>query len=644
MNKAIEMILGAGALLLAGCAKETPEDVGSGVEIVAQAELPASVSVSGASTRAVVDPSQEMTLWFARSDADTPTTYGPWQTPALKAVRAGGADAQQLTFDPAQYYLTNGMWSRMVGWYPGGGVLPGGPDGYYDGTAVSWTIDGRQDILLSRIVTGVKTRPIMDHFTFAHALAQVRFYFYAENEQAAAAWGPVEGVTVLGQRSVASFIPGNTSLDFSGEADGVFSAANFSELTVPAGTASDAVPGGDPVMIEPQNEPVGLTLAVRFSEGGQELVTVAARSYPAGECVKITVFLREEKTSLVANCEIVPWESPEEVEVGGGGYFIDYPYVLDGTTFVFKDFFGRTEVYPLHGIWTETPAHEENNDSSLPSNLSGCNTCGTCFEVASADAGNMPWADAQTACASYRQSLNDGGWRLPTALELRLIYRYRDRLTGISLADDGYWSATAYSYSQGWLAVGNNDYFCSLARKLDEHAVRCVRDAESAVAPGGYPYITDGNIVVFEDYFGSADPATYPTHDEPWTETPESWEKDVWSNANGVNTFGKRFMVYRVGPGNFERLKQMCAALGNGGWRLPTGRELDHIFNNRALLDADKVGEFVEQAGRYYPGTTRADEAGTRHYARGYNGTKWTWYTCTATSGYQYALCVKDIY
>lgn len=477
MNKAIEMILGAGALLLAGCAKETPEDVGSGVEIVAQAELPATVSVSGASTRAVADPSQEMTLWFARSDAINITTYGPWQSSALKAVRAGGDGAQQLTFSPAQYYLTDGKWSRMVGWYPGGGVLPGGPDGYYDGTAVSWTIDGRQDILLSNIATGVKTRPKMDHLTFAHALAQVRFYFYAENEQAAAAWGPVESVTVLGQRSVASFIPGNTSLDFSGEADGVFSAANFSELTVPAGTASDAVPGGDPVMIEPHKEPVGLTLAVRFSEGGQELVTVAARSYPAGACVKITVFLREEKTSLVANCEIVPWESPEEVEACGG----DYPYAFNGTMLVNKDIFGQIDwaLYPLHGNWTETPAHEENENNQTPGNTSGYNTCGTCIEVASADAGSMLWADAQTACASYSQSPGDGGWRLPTALELTQIYRYRDRLTGIDLADDGYWSATSYSYSLGWLV---NNTAPSAVRKLDEHTVRCVRDAGPAFA------------------------------------------------------------------------------------------------------------------------------------------------------------------
>ena len=318
MNKAIEMILGAGALLLAGCAKETPEDVGSGVEIVAQAELPASVSVSGASTRAVADPSQEMTLWFARSDAINITTYGPWQSSALKAVRAGGDGAQQLTFSPAQYYLTDGKWSRMVGWYPGGGVLPGGPDGYYDGTAVSWTIDGRQDILLSNIATGVKTRPKMDHITFAHALAQVRFYFYAENEQAAAAWGPVEGVTVLGQRSVASFIPGKTSLDFSGEADGVFSAANFSELTVPAGTASDAVPGGDPVMIEPHKEPVGLTLAVRFSEGGQELVTVAARSYPAGACVKVYVKLTPKEIVVEPELSVDAWESGSSHEVSTG--------------------------------------------------------------------------------------------------------------------------------------------------------------------------------------------------------------------------------------------------------------------------------------------------------------------------------------
>lgn len=489
-------------LLLGGCGKETAEDAANGwTEIAARAALPVSatsegVSVSGASTRAVADPSQEMTLWFARSDAINLSTYGSWQTPALKAVRAGGAGSQKLTFDPAQYYLTNEMWSRMVGWYPGGGVLPGGPDGYYDGTAVSWTIDGRQDILISGIVNGAKTKPILTHFAFKHALAQLRFHFYADSEAAVEQWGRILGVAIRGQRIAATFTLGNTSLDFSGDADQSFAAANFTELTPPVGTKDDAVSGGDPVMIEPQETPCPLTLEVTTEKRGVQTVVISERSYPAGQSVAIMIALSDQKIIVdCGECNIVPWYFGKEVMVESG----HYPYTVDGRIIVLKDLFGQADeqTYPLHKTpWTKTPMHTE---VEWNLNTSGYNTLGIRFQVAAKlamdETGTTTYngfyvrgekrndynPSGITLCSLYYENEDKsdiGTWRSPTIQEAMLIARMWNELK-IEKSTQWYWVSTKKLLQNNVISQFNIQYSSGKSAGLGGQNLRptlCIRD------------------------------------------------------------------------------------------------------------------------------------------------------------------------
>jgi len=109
---------------------------------------------------------------------------------------------------------------------------------------------------------------------------------------------------------------------------------------------------------------------------------------------------------------------------------------------------------------------------------------------------------------------------------------------------------------------------------------------------GGYPYVVDGNIIVLQDRYGSAE--GYPLH-MPWRNTPAHYE-DVWdANTSGVNTVSRRlevapadavlgthklhtwYQAYGLHPATYK-------ACENDGWRLPTVREMRLIYDMRDQL------------------------------------------------------------
>ena len=65
------------------------------------------------------------------------------------------------------------------------------------------------------------------------------------------------------------------------------------------------------------------------------------------------------------------------------------------------------------------------------------------FEVYPIHFRKTNWEDAMKACAD----LGDG-WRLPTRLELLLMYNNQDELGGFAL--DYYWSSTEFDYLDAW--------------------------------------------------------------------------------------------------------------------------------------------------------------------------------------------------
>jgi hypothetical protein len=98
-----------------------------------------------------------------------------------------------------------------------------------------------------------------------------------------------------------------------------------------------------------------------------------------------------------------------------------------------------------------------------------CNHSAMSFEVYPTDLGKMNWDEAKKACAD----LGDG-WRLPTRLELLLMYNNQDELGGF--ADNYYWSSTEIA---NVLSAWRQDFFSGYQVFYDKGStnyVRAVRD------------------------------------------------------------------------------------------------------------------------------------------------------------------------
>lgn len=66
-----------------------------------------------------------------------------------------------------------------------------------------------------------------------------------------------------------------------------------------------------------------------------------------------------------------------------------------------------------------------------------------CFLVHPTELGEMPWEEAKKACASLGE-----GWRLPTRVELLLMYENKNVVGGF--ANNSYWSSTEYDSNFAW--------------------------------------------------------------------------------------------------------------------------------------------------------------------------------------------------
>jgi hypothetical protein len=96
------------------------------------------------------------------------------------------------------------------------------------------------------------------------------------------------------------------------------------------------------------------------------------------------------------------------------------------------------------------------------------------IQVTLQDLGLMNWFDANKACAALGR-----GWRLPTMVELEVMYKELHlkgkgnfRLGG----HDFYWSSTEWQYDpEAWLVDFANGYSAKLPQD-DNNQVRAVRD------------------------------------------------------------------------------------------------------------------------------------------------------------------------
>ena len=93
------------------------------------------------------------------------------------------------------------------------------------------------------------------------------------------------------------------------------------------------------------------------------------------------------------------------------------------------------------------------------------------FEVYPIHFRKTNWEDAMKACAD----LGDG-WRLPTRLELLIMYDNKDEIGGF--ANNYYWSSTEYDNSNAWELLFTNglQYY---SNKYFNFYVRAVRDIKN---------------------------------------------------------------------------------------------------------------------------------------------------------------------
>lgn len=446
-------------LLAVACSKEPVGGTdGDRVEIVPAANMPWEVSAApqaseasnpgaaapggaqSAMTRAEAGPDDALELYFVRADETSADVWGPWAGAALKATRSAGAGDRALAFEQTQYYPAHGLKTKMLGWYPGGGTAAGQGDGYYDGTTVTWTFDGSQDVMTAAPEQG-SGKSAMPAFEFGHALSQVRFYIYAD-EGAAAEWGAIESIEVKDQKNVATLtLPvspaDNGVIAFSGGA-ATFAACGFTPGQAPEAAKADAAAAGM-AMIEPHGTDYTLNLSVKTANRGTETFSVPARTYEAGKAIK--VYIRFTKLSVEVESAITfsDWVD------GDAAAQVAYPYVVDGKIVVSKSVFGQAD-YPVRDeVWTSTPAHAEdgNMTSKYVWNATGLNTAAARFEVV-ASTDPCSWSDAVERCREYDVPAGTAGeWRVPTWRELKVIYDMKDKLTAVSFGSSvHYWSAT----------------------------------------------------------------------------------------------------------------------------------------------------------------------------------------------------------
>lgn len=292
-------------LLQVGCSKEPVEGIGQdNMEIIASATLPDESSAKAA-TKATVDGSTDLTLSFARVDETSAGTYGAYGE-EFTGARAAGTGSAVLAFDPVQYYLKDGLKTKITGWYPGGATEAGSGQGFYDASVgtVSWTIDGQQDIIAAT-QEGSST-VAMPGFVFTHQLTQIQFWPYAESAAVAAQWGAIESITLQEQPDQCTLtLPqgGGTNAEFSAAGSADFTVRNLPADNLPTTAAIQ----GDPMMVAPLADNTALNLVIDMADGERLSVTIPERSYPAGSVTAVKLRFTPLEVQVEPTVTISDW-------------------------------------------------------------------------------------------------------------------------------------------------------------------------------------------------------------------------------------------------------------------------------------------------------------------------------------------------
>lgn len=303
LRSTVAPMLLLGALAVGGfsaCSKsEEPLRAGQPVEITPTAVFQQGTieaTDNRALTKAPVDGSAQMTLYFVRADETSAGNYGSYGTSALTATRAAGSGATDLTFATKQFYQTNGLKTKLTGWYPQATTFASG--------AAKWTLDGSQDLLIAAAQEG-STATAMPGFTFNHQLAQLQFFPYADNNDIPLSWGKITKIEVLTQANQATHTLSTGAVTFSGSA--TFSAGIAASGVALATSKNDAAMVGNAVMIAPQSSATyTLTLSITTEKQGVKTVTLTQK-FEAGIPYKIYLRFVMLEMNITPDVAIGDW-------------------------------------------------------------------------------------------------------------------------------------------------------------------------------------------------------------------------------------------------------------------------------------------------------------------------------------------------
>lgn len=603
--------------LLCSCSKEPAESFAGGdptSPIVPEAEARMTVEsradLSGVVSGTAFPASTEKVFSVVGySGTAVPTA---WSSPYIPNVAVNSGAGSALSFATPQYYPANGNKVYFYAYSPVSGTYTAGSGS--TAPKVKWTITGGQDIMWAKVdngiakaVTGSQRQPA---FAFTHLLKQVKFKVvkdasFEDNIK-------LTSLKIVGAKTKASLALNTGTLSWE-TATGELTAYDNTSGQAITSTATSA---GSAVMMEP-----GASFKVRAVAGGVTYadVTVTLDGMNAGGAGRShEVTLTFKRSSIAPSAQIAEWTAGGTGKTGN----LTYPYVADGNTIVIKDLSGEADKnrYPIHKPWSVTPSHAEANPGA---NASGLNTYGAKFRVAKADAVGktgssvtMTWyeatgttdatynPDGYSACARYSEETDrsdQGLWRLPTIQELMLIHdKKRDLSSACLMTQNNYWAATEVAGTSGeantiFWEVGNVIYH----GKGQGYSVRCVR--EPFYISADYPKVDENGYIVVRDEYATADPSIYPTH-EQWEHTPPHAELEWDDNSSGLNTISEKLEV-AANPARGSQSQPLvnwyeatgtqhpelnptgydaCRAYSEpgaqeGGWRVPTIRELEYL-------------------------------------------------------------------
>jgi hypothetical protein len=272
-------------------------------------------------SRAVLSSGSEFNGSIFRVDETSPNTY-PGGYTGIEALPIAVAADGKVTITPDQYYLPNGYKTALLGVYPAATVAGGSGIGTWldSGPTVTYTIDGKTDIMASAFVAGDKTSSPQPQLEFKHLLTQIVVYVYASSQKALDSWGDVNSIQVVGREKTCivtlptpgatgtvttGFSTGNTGDLFLYEIDG--DDASLATANIPyTGEKTSAVLFGY-CMFPPVTTTDDLTLRVKTvnSHADGETTTLEDKTFAAGSAYKIT--LKLDLNKIEATATIAPW-------------------------------------------------------------------------------------------------------------------------------------------------------------------------------------------------------------------------------------------------------------------------------------------------------------------------------------------------